>query len=470
MEAYKQQLRDLNDPDSATGVYGLYMGLVLANNDPHQMERVRVLIYGIDEQGLDLPQYRWVQTMKHLTGIQIDTAFGADDEITEGLTSYGQTGTHKIGAVVCIQFLGGLISNPIIVGSLPQQDLISSLPGGNQGKNEIAEERGEDIKPTKPNMDIAFGDSDTEIKATRGYEVTARAPGSRAGAPDIEADFRKDGDAITDRDKFGYPASREPTPQGYDNEPHMFSFTSPGQHTILMNDDKDNCRVRVRTVAGNQVILDDTNDRIYISTAHGKSYIEMDVDGHIDVYSAARVSIHSEADINLKSDKQVNIEGIEGINLKSDKDIKVQSGASLNFLAASSVYLSTGADAHFDIGGNASLYTGAGLSIKCGDTLAIKAKADVGIAAGGNIVAKGTKIDLNGGSPASPTTIEQAIGANSSNRVPMHESDDWRNISSTGARSDAAAKAHDDRTPVDVYDSLVEGGLVSQRRRANWRK
>jgi len=469
MEAYKENLKEVNKSDN--DVNGLYLGLVLANNDPQQMERVRTFIYGIDEPGLPMEKYRWIPTIKGLTGNQINAKFGPAKDATDGVTSYGIMGAHRVGTIVCVLFIGGMLSNPVIIGALPSNDLITGLPGGNKGQNENGKSGPSDIQPTKANIDKAFGVSDSDVKDTRGYEVTGRAPGERGGTPDVTDGNRKTGDIQGDRSKYGYPKSVNETPvEGFPNEPMMFSYTTPGQHTVLMNDDPDNCRVRIRTVSGNQIILDDTNERIYISSAEGSNFIEMDIDGTIDIYAANRVSIHSENDINIKSDKQVNIEGTAGINLKSSEDINVSTDTSINMNASDANYFTSGKDTHIKAGGNINAQSSKDISIKSGTNAVIDAGADIGLKASGNLVGKGTQVQFNGPSPATAKAAKSAIKANPVNREPKHESVDWRAISATGKRSDAVNPAHKDQSEDNPYSNRKEGGKTSRKRPNNWRK
>lgn len=469
MDSYEKHLEELNETRHT--VDGLYIGSVLANNDPHQMGRCRVQIHGIDEAGQAIEKYRWVPSMSAFSGVQIDALMGANKDTSTGFSSYGSFGVHKIGAVVVVQFIGGHISNPIIMGVLPPNDMISGLPAGNKAQNETTDAPPQDILPTKTNLDTAFGSSDSDVKSTRGYEVTGRAAGERTGIPDVIKENLKDGDAKADREKSGYPKSINTVPQeGAENEPMMYSFTTPNQHTVLMNDDPDNCRVRIRTVGGNQVILDDTNERIYISTQDGANFIEMDADGHIDIFAKSRISIHSETDINLKADKQVNIEGIEGVNIVSTKDIKLSTDASTNIKSGKSAYIDSGEDVHIKSGGDTNIGAGGGVSAKGGGDVVLDAGGDIGAKAGGNLVGKGSQVQFNGPPPASSTAAKPAIPANPVNRNPNHESDDWRSIDPKGKRSDAVNPAHDDQAITKPYESDKEGGLKSRKRSENWRK
>ncbi len=80
---------------------------------------------------------------------------------------------------------------------------------------------------------------------------------------------------------------------------------------------------------------------------------------------------------------------------------------------------------------------------------------------------------LNGAAPASGSLdAEGSIEANSVNREPKHESNDWRQISPAAAatRSDGARDAHVDKSPVNVYSVKGQGGKESIQRPLNWRK
>ncbi len=455
-EISEQSVASLNSRDQNAQAVGLYSGEIITNNDPQQMGRCRTLIHGIDEEGLGIENYRWTPVLSSLTGVQVDAPMGPAKEKTSGITSYGKFEIPKVGSIVMIMFLGGRLSNPIIMGCLYPNDLISGLPGGNRGKNEADENQtSNNITRLKDRLDLAFGTSDSTVKDTRGYEVTARAPGERTGIPDVLESNQKNGGIVSDRGRFGYPQATgydTSDSDGPDVEPMMYSYTTPGQNMILMNDDPDNFRIRFRTLSGNQVILDDTNQRIYISTSQGNSYIELDEDGHIDIFADHRISIHSTQDINMKSDKQINIEGTQGVNIKSDKDIKVGSGGSFSLKADTSIYLNSTENYHVDA---------AAVFVE-------STTGDLNLRAAGDLLETATLIHMNG-PPA--VQADPAGVANSVNRIPLHESNDWRSISQGGIRSDAVADAHLDKVAIgDAYTNKGEGGKTGLDRPDNWRK
>lgn len=86
---------------------------------------------------------------------------------------------------------------------------------------------------------------------------------------------------------------------------------------IVLDDRPFNNRIKIRSISGHQVLLDDTNERIYISTAKGKSWLEMDNSGNIDMFSENRVSINAKNDINLSTEATFRVHAKQGIHMFS---------------------------------------------------------------------------------------------------------------------------------------------------------
>jgi hypothetical protein len=538
-----RQSSQLNELDKDAQSQGLYIGSVISINDPQQQGRVKVYVHGIHDPGRDKETYPWAYVAQGLAGVLEDVPMGPEGEEVTGITSYGNFSVPRPGSTVLVLFAYGRLSSPIVVGCLHLNNLMSSLPGGNKAQNEktFPNDAQANITRLFSRLDEAFGSSETEIKATRGFEVTAAAHTPSAlvtggGSPDVPEADRKTGDITQDRTKTGYPLGVEydiPAEEAPDLQtPMMYSWTTPAQNVLLMNDDPDNFRIRLRTLSGNQVILDDTNQRIYISTGRGENYIEMDEDGHIDIFANHRISIHGTQDINIKSDKQVNIEGVEGINLKADKDIKVESGESISIKAGTSIYEGAGANIHqnaatdiFHEAGTDIHHTagadmhhtagtdinhtagtdilqdaGADIHQNAGDSIYETAASSIHLDAGDNIhLTAGSNMNFesttdtlfttilpgvlhfNGPAAVAATVAEVAtaataasdpVAANTPNRKPLKETSDWRSISPapTARRSDSASLAHTDKSTVDVYENRTEGGKNSITRPLNWRK
>jgi hypothetical protein len=83
-----------------------------------------------------------------------------------------------------------------------------------------------------------------------------------------------------------------------------------GGHTFVMDDGSvlgADQLVRLRTAAGHQILMHDTEQTIYIGNAHGNSWVELSKDGSINIYSKAGLNIRSEGNVNIHSDENINM-------------------------------------------------------------------------------------------------------------------------------------------------------------------
>jgi hypothetical protein len=92
-----------------------------------------------------------------------------------------------------------------------------------------------------------------------------------------------------------------------------------------MDDRPFNSRVRLKTTAGHQILLDDTNERIYISTGKGKTWLELDEDGHIQIYGESKISIASGKDLCLSAKDNIHMKAGGNIYLETDASGKSDS-------------------------------------------------------------------------------------------------------------------------------------------------
>ncbi len=90
----------------------------------------------------------------------------------------------------------------------------------------------------------------------------------------------------------------------------------PG-HQFVMDDNNDNPHIRIRTGGGNQILLNDAENLIYISNKSGTGHIEIDGEGNIDIYGTGSYNVRTSGDMNLRADKDVNIEAGQNVNIKA---------------------------------------------------------------------------------------------------------------------------------------------------------
>lgn len=279
-------------------------GIVLDTEDPDQMGRVKIWVPSVDGEYYDIPSLPWCEYASPFAGFVADFPSGREQIKTMGPTAYGFWSIPKIGSQALIFFLNGDANRRFYFGSFYGLHGNRSLP---DGRNLHAETKKagrysdtyDPIHPTTDNLNQQFSGQ------TEAPEAISRGAYERQAAQDK-----------TDKDgKDGYSPNLADQQENLDNQ--CFCWVTPGRHAILLSDHPDWCRVRVKTNAGNQVILDDTNERIYISTARGGCWMEFDEDGHMHFFAKESFSIQAGKDINMTAGKNINIEAGQNVNIKA---------------------------------------------------------------------------------------------------------------------------------------------------------
>lgn len=332
------------------------IGIVKDTNDPAQMGRLRVYCPTLDSEDFVIDDLPWAAYLSPFGGQIINQPMGPDSEISNGPTSYGFWAIPKVGATVLVTCVNGDPNYRVWLGCFYPPAGNRGLPGG----------RNVDItKPQGQQPNGPFTDSYEAIQPATKNEATAGLSSnyyySRGGYERqvAQAQTSKDGNE-------GYAQNPARTQSG-DLDPQTYSITSPGHHFISLQDSPEFCRIRAKTTSGNQIILDDTNQRIYISSALGNNWIEMDEDGHISIYAAQAFSINTSGDFNI------NAAGVFYVN-------------------AADIQLTASSDAAITAGESIDFNSGCSLSITAGDPINIGSTAD--------IIMAGAKIHLNGPEPS----------------------------------------------------------------------
>ena len=360
----------------------LMEGVVVDTNDPQQSGRVKIWVPAIDGDLYDIKDLPWATYLSPMAGQTRDYPAGPGGTKTGGFMSYGWWSVPKNGSLVVVGFLYGKANRRIYMGSFFRDHGNRSLPVG-RNRADLAKTPVSDtfdpVEPQTTNLAAQFaGKFDASEARTRGaYE--------RAVAQDK-----------TDKDgSEGYQVNViEPKDDGgarYESQTHV--FTTPGRHALIFQDNPATSRVRIKTAAGHQIILDDANERIYISTAKGASWIELDQDGRIHVYATDSLSISTGGDFNVSA--------VGSINMNAGKDVNIQAGGAMQLAACVVANLS-----------------GAGVNLE--------SSAGFNILAAANLMQTAANIHLNGDKagkadcPAAPSTI------------PAHEP--WTRSASKAAR------------------------------------
>ena len=117
-----------------------------------------------------------------------------------------------------------------------------------------------------------------------------------------------------------------------------------GGHTFVMDDGDyagKSQLVRLRTAGGHQILMNDSEQVVYIANSNGTAWFEFTGGGHINMYSQGGVNLRTEGEFNVHADKDINLNSRANINLNAAQTLSSQSRAATNksseFLVQSSV-------------------------------------------------------------------------------------------------------------------------------------
>lgn len=198
-------------------------------------------------------------------------------------------------------------------------------------------------------------------------------------------------------------------------------------HSLVMDDgdfNNDNNLVRLRTSAGHQIIMNDSEGFIYVSNSAGTGWVELTAGGDILVYGANDLAIRMQGNIMMRSDRNISFEALGDIAMKAGASIKNEAQV---FQAR--------AETGLNLFGKVAQLRGASQT-------AVLSGGPMMIRASGAIMVNGSKIALNGqgggGEVAPPQPLQQFYAADArindivwfaepnaitsiNNKVPTHE-------------------------------------------------
>ena len=414
------------------------LGVVVANNDPTEMGRLKVVCAAwgdsFDTPVSDLP---WAVYCSPFAGDASVGARSPNQAQRNGRTAYGLWAIPTLGAQVLVECLDGDPSKRIYTGCVFNQMAPHSMPHGrfiyddhpllgNKADGPPAGPLASNetkIQPLHDNLAKAFRVSlDKEFN----FEFASRGADRSVAAIPVDYIAHTESSVGDDSDRNGY---NQATSLG-EKESSIVSLTSPGFHAFSMDDNPENCRIRLRTSTGHQILMDDTNERIYISTNSGNAWVEMDSCGNIDVYSARNISLKSDRDINLVAGKTIRLTANEGIHLHSNKDVRANAGANLYLSVTENVGIVAGQHINNEAGSDVNLIAGGSLLGSGISEVGLMSGVDLKLSAGGGVHESGQTIYHSGGSiyqnvfqaaTATSPTARPAVPAMVASRTPSHE-------------------------------------------------
>jgi len=168
-----------------------------------------------------------------------------------------------------------------------------------------------------------------------------------------------------------------------------------GGHSFVMDDGDiagNDRLVRLRSAAGHQITMSDDGQILSILHSNGRTYIEMNSEGALDIFSQDSFNVRSAGDINFHADRNINIHAAETLSIHA-KNIHAQTEEDIRIRSGRDTLQSSGARTHLRSGETTRIQSGSEMSLK---------------SLSNNIVIKsGNHIRLNDQDPAAITEIEK---------------------------------------------------------------
>jgi hypothetical protein len=342
LSIFDQRMQDATHQVGPRGslYFGITLGKVVSTNDPQQMGRLYVHCPELgDPPDLNPEDFETLPLCSYLSPLGGSTGSrftrGPNDDSSPGPLTYGIWALPKEGAIVAVVCIDGNPSQRMWIGCLYDHMVVNTLPSGryiigqsgNQPDGPLTATE-QPIQPQYDNYTQAFQSRVGNFEwRTRGADYQAAAvvesqiDNSVSEKQDDQDVVLQQEDGSTVRITQGYAETRIASKTSSPDS-SVYSWTTPGFHSISMDDRVENSRMRIKTTAGHQIILDDTNERIYISTAKGNNWIEIDEDGTIDIFSTEKISATARH-INLTAEETIRLYGKKGVHIRSDTDVRI---------------------------------------------------------------------------------------------------------------------------------------------------
>ena len=266
---------------------GLTLGVVVDTDDPLQGGRLRIFCPSLNDNPKKPQHLPWANYISPFGGIINNSQYyrGTDENnaTSEGSVHYGFWAIPEMGAHVLVGCIDGDPRRRFWIGCMPEHQQTNTQFHGryrwDKGKVEgPLTNSGQPIQPLYDNLKKAFNDEiDSPEFRSRAADYQPSANDENVGqVPNSK--LKESLDQQNEQIRANDPDTWEHATlgaQGYDwsgfkqlgaiMSSRVYGMSTPGMHAFTMDDRPFNSRMRLRTNAGHQILMDDTNERIYIS-------------------------------------------------------------------------------------------------------------------------------------------------------------------------------------------------------------
>ena len=339
-----RKLPDWANPDSVGGMKfdkGIYSGIVKLNVDPLRLGRLRVWIpdYGGNED--DANNWRWVRYASPYFGSTSQGEHTKTNSYAQTESVYGMWMTPPdVGNEVLCCFVNGDPDRGYWFACTTTQNLShGAVPAIGRYSEAIDKETVQSgLVKSSLNRPEPVYLPQAEFNENDSANMTAQFLTNKLPVHEPQAEIIINQGLDTDpvRGAISSSSMRDApsavfgisTP-GRATDGGVLPKTRQGGHTFVM-DDGDNAGtdqlIRLRTAGGHQILMNDSEQVLYIANSAGSAWIEFGNSGRIDMYSMRGLAIRTQGTLDLHSDSSVNIQGAS-VNIKALGSLQMQSSS-----------------------------------------------------------------------------------------------------------------------------------------------
>lgn len=350
-ERFKSLTADGKGDNFANNTRVLTLGMVVSTDDPLEQGRLQIFCPALNDDPKKIQHLPWCVYITPFGGSINNKSFtrgtGDGEVVSDGAIHYGFWGIPELGAHVLVGCIDGDPRRRFWLGCVPEhQETHTQFNGRYDWGSENGTPDGpltsnkKPIQPIYDNWTKAFIDRESREWKTRGADYQPAAvtkdgngpPSTLRGEDYLDESY--EGMSKNEKDEWVREVMGA---HGYDwtgfknagamKSSRVYGISSPGFHSISMDDRPFNSRTKIRSSTGHMILLDDTNERIYIMTNKGNNWVELDSNGNIDMFSNRRVSINAAKDINLTTGGTFRVHADSGIHMYAGHAVEEYRGS-----------------------------------------------------------------------------------------------------------------------------------------------
>mgnify|MGYP003312327036 CR=1 FL=1 len=361
---------------------GPYIARVLKHADPYYLGGLEVELLKVTEAGNTgetLGQTAIVYYASPFYGVTGSQHLGKNDNYSNTQKSYGWWAVPPDpGSLVLCTFVEGTREFGYWFGCIPEKGMTFMLPSGKTATEQVsgpvpAKLKGKRLPAGEYNKKITKPHTNNIIKYKRPVNEDYVAQLTEQGL--IEDDIRGITTTSAQREfpsaSFGFSTpgpidKRGGSPQGeigLKESKATVHVNRLGSSSIVIDDGDDklirkgnpantpyeyinkessesggdvtrpaNEVIRLETRTGAKIMMNTSEDLIYINNSRGTCWIEMTSNGKLDVYALDSVSFHTENDFNFTADRDINFEVGRDLNFVVNNNLNTSVAANYDLL------------------------------------------------------------------------------------------------------------------------------------------